>query len=114
MLCQIPRPPKDPEWQIIVFISRDCIVAQQQEQLTSSLNQHLILSKTPLAWNAMGTVNSYSHGQRKFRSVGMVKVAKILSVSNGPESAPKESQRSEDTGSIPAGSRVQPKKRIHW
>ena len=49
-------PQKDPSWETILVIGRDCMIAQMQEQYTSNRNSQYMVAKTPLWWVAMGSV----------------------------------------------------------
>ena len=52
-------PQKSKSWKPILLVARDFSVAQQQEQHTSSPNQHqTIAAKTPLGWPAMRSASA--------------------------------------------------------
>ena len=55
--CSHLFPQKEPAWETILLIGRDCMAAQWQEQFFDEKNGNTsqMLAKTPLGWTLIGT-----------------------------------------------------------
>ena len=72
--CSHLFPQKDPAWETILLIGRDCMAAQWQEQFYDEKNENTsqMLAKTPLGWTLIGsptylTTNRQNHRNKKRR-----------------------------------------------